>query len=207
MESITIADKQVALCRMKIDDGWSCSSDRPDEMIVPIFPTVYTPRNEADNIYYDAILENVKEGDKVLVVGCGSGADSWVAWTKCKTKIYVIDINEMAILNTYATANIGGFEVRPVLGDIRDMELPDDFKNFDWVLWSMPHLGERLEENNYHDGDDGSILKAFVELLPKLGGKAIIWNRKKAQKFIDLPYEIIKTNNMGSVVILIKGLT
>ena len=202
MESVTRADKRVALCRMKIDNGWSCSSDRPDEMIVPIFPTVYNPTYATDKIYYDAILENVQEGDKVLVVGCGSGTDSWTAWTKCKTKIYAIDINEMAILNLFATANIGGFKVRPIRGDIRDMELPDDFKNFDWVLWNLPFLSTgRLKDQNYHDGDDGSVVSAFVELLPRLGGKALILGTKATLGYVK-DYSVIKTNGDYLVLLL-----
>jgi SAM-dependent methyltransferase len=172
-------------------------------MIVPIFPTVYNPVCETDKIYYDAILENVQEGDKVLVVGCGSGADSWVAWTRCKTKIYAIDINEMAILNTYATANIGGFEVRPICGDIRDIELPDDFKDFDWVLWNLPfmHTG-RLEYQNHHDGDDGSVIEAFVKLLPQLGRRAIIIGTDATLDYVS-DYAVLKTD--GRYLVLLFG--
>ncbi|GAG03581.1 unnamed protein product, partial [marine sediment metagenome] len=180
---------QTALCYMRVaEDGWFATTATSDELkdligqepeiVFPIFPTVFTP-TDSERAYYNAALDNIKEGDKILVMCCGSGADAWVAWLKAKTLIYAIDINEQAILNTYTTARMGGFEVRPVQGDIRSMELPEDFKGFDCVLGNVPFRtgGIPLEQNNYHDGDDGSVIQAFMGLLPSLlkpGGRVVL---------------------------------
>jgi methylase of polypeptide subunit release factors len=58
-----------------------------------------------------------------LVIGCGSGADTWAAWLKSRTLVHAIDINPMAIVNTYATARLGGYHVEAVAGDITNMTL------------------------------------------------------------------------------------
>lgn len=201
---ITQTDDRTALCYMRIDqDGWFMANPATTtelkeligqaeaEIVYPIFPTVFTPIIE-EKAYYDAISDNVKEGDKVLVVCCGSGVDAWVASLKSKNKIYAIDINEQALLNLFAVANIGGFEVRPVQGDMRDMELPEDFKDFDFIFGNIPFLDWHipLEQNNYHDGDDGSIITAFMKLLPTLlkkKGKAIIAGTEATEKYINCP--------------------
>lgn len=58
-----------------------------------------------------------------LVIGCGSGADTWAVWLKSRTLVHAIDINPMAIVNTYATARLGGYHVEAVAGDITNMTL------------------------------------------------------------------------------------
>jgi predicted RNA methylase len=201
----SLYDQAFHLCRLLIaEEGWQveliCRSTRlrysttpmTDELLIPLFPTVYAP-TPADKEYYDAILNSdIQQGDKVLVIGTGSGSDAWAAWTRCRSTIYTIDINPMAIANTRATADLGGFRVRQALGDIRTIELPEDFGGFDYVLWNMPFLewGNELE-SNYYDGDDGSIMERFMELLPSLlseEGQAIIMNTPAAKRYIHRPF-------------------
>ncbi len=177
------------------------------ELVLPVFPTVYKPNN-VDRLYYQSLLESgIACGDKVLVVGTGSGCDAWVAWLKSQSLVYVIDINPMAIANTKATARLGGFEVRALLGDIREADLPDDFQEFDFVLWNMPFLnsGDRA---NFHDGDDGRILKGFLTLLPSLlkqGGQAILLNTADAAEFISLPHTAKRDEGEYVVYIIAKS--
>ncbi|MHC4442173.1 MAG: class I SAM-dependent methyltransferase [Planctomycetota bacterium] len=176
------------------------------EIVIPIFPTVFTP-TMADKLYYDAILESdIEQGDKVLVIGTGSGSDAWVAWLKSQSIIYVIEVNPMAIVNARSTARLGDFQIKPILGDIRDIDLPEDFSNFDFVLWNMPFLEEGLtiEEANFHDGDNGSILRSFLTLLPSLlkkDGQAIILNTANALEFINFPN--LTTKKSGNYVVYI----
>ncbi len=147
-------------CYMKVkvdENGWFTASinnvklkelisTSDKEIVIPIFPTVYTPDNY-DNLYYNTILESdIEQGDKVLVIGTGSGSDAWIAWLKSQSLIYVIDINPMAIANTKATARLGNFQVKPIFGDIRNIDFPEDFSNFDFVLWNMPFLEEEEAE-------------------------------------------------------------
>ena len=176
------------------------------EILIPIFPTVYEPKM-VDKIYYDAILESgIKPGDKVLVIGTGSGADAWVAWLKSSAPVYVVEINPMAIANTRAVARLGNFQIKPIVGDITKVDLPDDFKDFDFVLWNMPFIWKKerlepfngkIENNTFYDGDDGTILKNFLALLPSLlkkDGTAILLNNTLAQDFIPAPGVMTKTN-------------
>jgi hypothetical protein len=88
------------------------------------------------------------------------------------------------------------------LGDIRDVDLPEDFSNFDFVLWNMPYLGLDLEERNFHDGDDGDILTSFLALLPSLlkkDGQVIIINNAEAIEYIKFPN--ITTKRQGDVLV------
>lgn len=166
-------------------------------LIIPIFPTVYSPGGanfKADVQYYNFLLKQggIKKNDKVLVIGSGSGSDVWVAWLKTQAKVYAIDINPIAVANTKATAQIGGFPVEAIKGDIREMSLPKGFSDFDYVLWNMPFIFESCTyaTETLHDCDDGSIIKKFTALLPRLlkqGGKAIILNTKLAIDQIDFP--------------------
>ena len=209
-------------CYMKVDEnGWSATSidnllqlaerinTTDKEIVIPIFPTVYTPSN-IDNLYYNTVLESdIEQGDKVLVIGAGSGSDAWVAWLKSQSLVYVIEVNPMGIANINTTARLGNFQVKPILGDITDINLPQDFSNFDFVLWNMPFLwpdeeGERLEERNCHDGDDGSILRSFLKLLPSLlkkDGQAIILNTPDALEFIK--FQNLTTKEDGNVIVYI----
>lgn len=171
------------------------STGGSQELVIPIFPSVYAP-NPSDKVYYDYLPESgIGEGDKVLVIGAGTGADAWAASLVSKAPVYVVEINPLAVVNIRATARLGGFEVRPFLGDATTAELPDDFSGFDYVLWNMPFLeeGSTLEEyadRNHHDGDDGSILRAFLRRLPSLvkeGGTAILLNFDFADPYFTDP--------------------
>jgi len=214
-----ILDDKTAIGYMRVDkNGWFTATpitaelkklfgEAETEIIYPIFPTVFTPIIE-EKAYYDAILDNVKEGDKVLVVGCGAGSDVWSAWLKAKTMIYTIDINPQAILNVYATARMGGFEVRPIQGDIREMRMPKDFKDFDYIVGNTPFLNYPipLEDNNYHDGDDSTVTKAFIKLLHSLlkkDGRAIMVGTEETEEYINLPME--KSEYASFTVYMLKG--
>jgi hypothetical protein len=182
------------------------------EILIPVFPTVYLPIN-SDSLYYNTILESdIESDDKVLVIGSGTGSDAWVAWLKSQSLVYVIEINPMAVANINTTARLGNFPVKTILGDITKVDIPKDFNDFDYVLWNMPYIypeekGQELEERNYHDGDDGSILRSFLELLPTLlkkDGQAIILNTEAAREYIKFPNVTSKSSEAEYVVYIIK---
>lgn len=212
--------------RLTIDDsGWSTgyvgtyedldrylqrSPPPGEEFVIPVFPTVFAP-NMVDRLYYDAILESdIEPGDKVLVIGAGSGADSWVVSRMTEGAVYVVDVNPMAIVNTRMTAHLAGFQIEPLVGDIRDVELPDGFRDFDFVVWNMPFLeeGTLIKERDFHDGDDGTILKAFLARLPSLlkpDGTAIVLNVSDAQAYITSPGVTTRTDGRVMVFVIPNG--
>lgn len=216
-------EEPVRWCYLKFDrDGWSATpinnllqlkervntSDK--EIVIPVFPTVYMPMNE-DALYYNAIIESdIKKDDKVLVIGSGSGSDAWAAWLKSQSRIFVVEINPMAVANINTTARIANFPVKAIVGDITKVKLPKEFDDFDYVLWNMPYLfpeekGKSLEGRNYHDGDDGTILKAFLKLLPSLlkrDGHVILLNTGAAREFIKFPDLAAKKKNDVNDVVL-----
>ena len=215
----TVVEDATSLCYMRVDDaGWFTANPTSAELrgligtaeteiVYPIFPTVFTPVDD-ERAYYNAVLDNVKEDDKVLVVSCGSGSDAWLAWLKAKTKIYTIDINEQAILNTYSTARMGGFTVRPLRADIRDMELPDDFKDFDCIVAMLPYMGGAtpMEQANYHNGDDGTVTEALMKLLPsvlKQAGRAVVSGTIETEAYLSLPAK--KTEHDEFMVYVLNG--
>lgn len=166
-----------------------------NRLAIPLFPTVYQP-DISDKIYYDTIAQSdIAPGDKVLVVGTGSGADSWAVWRKSRSKVYAVELNPMSVVNARATARLGGFELEALVGDFTEIELPDEFRDFDYVLWNMPFVDWKAAEDDpstvYHyDGDDGTIVAKFLERLPDLlkpDGQAIALNYAAAQRFMTTP--------------------
>jgi hypothetical protein len=197
-----------------LDDRLGRPSPSGNEILIPIFPTVYTPLM-VDEPYYDAILKSgIKPGDKVLVIGTGSGADAWVASLKSKAPVYVVEVNPLAVANARMTARLAGFQIKPVLGDMTKVALPDDFRDFDFVLWNMPFMWKpaRIEEvsfknNSFHDGDDGSLLKAFMPMLPsflKKGGTAVLLNSPLAKDLI-APYGVMTKSNQVCALFVVHN--
>lgn len=165
------------------------------EIVIPVLPSVYLP-DDIDRLYYDAIqASDIGPDDKVLVIGPGSGTDSWAVSLKTDVPVYAIDINPMAVVNAKLTARLAGFEIRPIVGDFRDADLPDSFRDFDYVLWNMPFVevdatADKFERRDFHDGDEGDVLQAFLARLPTLlkdDGVAIALNFALAREQIDLP--------------------
>lgn len=195
-------------------------SARNPSLVIPIFPTVYSPGDDnhlgPDAAYYNYLLKDsrIKKLDKVLVVGSGSGADSWVAWLKSRSRVFAIDINPLAVANTRAAAQIGTFPIRAIQGDIGTADLPEDFSGFDEVLWNMPFLDEGdYAQDLFHDHDNGDVLDTFLARLPKLlkaGGEAILLNTQEAVDRMHWPKREIRkvpgasTTNSALYIIVLR---
>jgi len=225
-----ILDSQSCLCYIEADKktGWYSKDIRDrktlgeicrrlakksDSLIIPVFPTVYSPgvNLETDKFYFDAVLgaAGIRSNDKVLVVGPGTGADAWAAWLRAKDRIYVVDINPMAVANTKAVAMLAGFAVEAAVGDVTKTSLPKDFSGFDFVLWNMPMLNPpetilSVPGRLSHDGDDGSLFDAFMTVLPRLlkkSGTAVVWNRSNAGDRIPYPFKSVKYRDFAVFMI------
>ncbi len=183
--------------------------------IIPVFPTVSSPGDgfEGCKPYYDYILQKsgIKKHDKVLVIGPGTGSDVWVAWLKSQDTVFAVDINPLAVANTKAVAQIGGFPADVIQGDIRTMVWPDRFKDFDFVLWLMPFWADvpncGYETSKFNTCDNGNLLKEFLLLIPKLlkkDGKAIFLNSPRAAEVVHFRSQEMFQEN-GSVVFVVTN--
>ena len=166
-------------------------------IILPIFPTVYSPGEDiaikSDHGYVKAVWHLDEDYQKqrgrplpaikdVLVMGGGSGFDTWLAhemWKKWaqnhpgekaqEPRFHVRDINPFAVANVRIMAKNAGFQVHADVGD----NLPETGE-YDLILWNMPCFnpqGTSKTENtrleNLHDGYFGpNDLAEFSYRLP-----------------------------------------
>jgi len=169
-------------------------------VVFPVLPTVFPPTLSSDKAYHLSIwgkepgndsgeTQGLKLGDKVLLVGPGSGFDSWLSSLITKTEICVSGLNPFEIANTEIFAKLANFKVHArVFDNIADKLGQPAFpgQTFDWVLWNMPHLEADFPSRHYrrfsdsHDGDpEGLILQRFLWYLSDVlsaGGRSRIWN-------------------------------
>jgi len=195
--------EQILMQDKKFSGGW----------IIPIFPTVSSPGDDFEGCkpYYDYILQKsgIRKHDKVLVIGPGTGSDVWVAWQKSQDIIYAVDINPLAVANTKAVAQIGGFPADVIQGDIRTMAWPDRFRDFDFVLWNMPFMGQdpscKYDAIKFITCDKGDVLEDFLLLIPKLlkkGGKAIFLNSPGAAEKVRFKDQEVITGPRSAVFVV-----
>ncbi|MBN1596488.1 hypothetical protein JW933_11235, partial [candidate division FCPU426 bacterium] len=170
------------------------SPSTANRLIVPVFPTVFSPATQdKDQYYYQVLAEKLQpqKGGEVLVVGPGSGADSWVAALKGFSEIHAVGINPLEIANLRATAALAGFAVETTQADnimTADGRYVFQGKTFDYIVWNMPVLRPAREAiytsrtgHGFWDGDFGGFaLKRFAQgllALLKENGLGIIWNQ------------------------------
>lgn len=190
-----------------------------EEIIIPVYPTVYSPGNpvaDVDDGYYNYIYKHMglRLDHKVLVVGPGSGSDTWTISRKTGGKVWAVGINPLEVANTVRTAAIGGFEVDAVVGNNIIDEMGHSVfpgRKFNRIVWSMPHFshrpfgfsGSHPSFSEFWDPDyEGQVLKRFVKGLPLLlepDGYAIIWNKNIPDAMLH-SFEGVKIEKVESMV-------
>ncbi len=170
------------------------------QIILPILPTVYSPARylSVDKKYYQEIYYgvenqfNIQANDRLLLLGPGSGIDTWLASLKTKETIHVAGINpfEVAsaqILAQIATVSIVAIQHNNIIDDDWSIIFPE--QSFDKFLWNMPAFTNHVkkEDLNYskiwdyhfHDNDMKRFLTGlFYKLYP--AGKALLWTTQGA---------------------------
>jgi len=162
--------------------------------VIPTFPTVYALANitpdETTYLRQVSTKFNLASDSKILVVGPGTGVDTWISSFRTSEPIRVVGINPLEVANTKATAKIAGFKVNAIVGDnVADekgnLRFPGE--KFDAVFWSMPAVwpegfpeGHAPSLSDFWDGDVGSFVltrlaKAMPEML-KPDGRSLLWN-------------------------------
>lgn len=167
------------------------------DVVIPLFPTVYSParyeNQSLDDAYYHAIFPghanrgapdqkaHVLPGQSALVVGAGSGLELLLISQQTERKVYGLDVNPFAVANARATAKHLNFEVNVQVHDnIADADgrLAFPALTFDRVFWNMPAFGKRyipsvntIKDFIYQtwDGDKhGVVLRRFIGALPRI---------------------------------------
>jgi hypothetical protein len=190
--------------------------------VIPVFPTVYALYNitPAEREYLRLVSKkfDLPADSNILVVGPGTGVDTWIASFRTNRPVVVLGINPLEVANTKAAAKIAGFAVRGIVGDnVADEKgnsrLPGD--RFDAIYWSMPAVWpEGFPENHapslrdLWDGDVGAgVLKRFARALPALlkpGGGALLWNIASFVDGKDIVAEILETADTGKKVLNVE---
>lgn len=162
--------------------------------VIPTFPTVYALANitpdETTYLRQVSTKFNLSADSKLLVVGPGTGVDTWIASFRTREPIWVVGINPLEVANTKATAKIAGFKVHAIVGDnVADekgnLRFPGE--KFDAVFWSMPAVwpagfpeGHAPSLSDFWDGDVGSfVLTRLAKALPEMlkpEGRSLLWN-------------------------------
>ncbi len=189
-------------------------SKDPDRkmLLLPIFPTVFPPSGDPqhDTEYHKAILIDprfdLNENQRTLVVGSGSGFDTWLVSLKTRKTVSVIDINPLAVANTKALAKIAGFKVLARTADnIVDESGKPTFPDarFDRIIWNMPEHVEgdgpshgqlatqrtKWYLTDHWDGDvDGFSLTRFASGLCDIlnpDSRVLIWNSNNEDSILN----------------------
>lgn len=127
------------------------------ELIFPIFPTVYSPASAetklSDTKVGTHVLQQInklalKDGDRILDVGTGSGYLIWLAWKAARARdfdveLYALDINPVAVANARYLARLAGYRLTSrthdnVMDKAGRYAFPD--KRFRCVIWNMPSV-------------------------------------------------------------------
>ncbi|OGR58107.1 MAG: hypothetical protein A2X36_12800 [Elusimicrobia bacterium GWA2_69_24] len=191
-------------------------------LIIPTFPTVYALANMTpDELeYLRGVYKRFQLGPnaKILVVGPGTGVDTWIASFRTKQPIRVIGINPLEVANTRVTAKLAGLEVRTLVGDnVADERGEPRFpgERFDAVFWSMPAVWDAPPPGpnppsftDFWDGDiGGGILERLAKALPKLlepGGVAFLWNYAPMMDGRNMVAATLETAGTGRKVFDVK---
>lgn len=190
--------------------------------VIPTFPTVYAlySMTPAEMAYLRQVSTkfDLSPDSGILVVGPGTGVDTWIASLRTRKPVVAIGINPLEVANTRAAARIAGFEVRAIVGDnVADEKgnsrLPGE--SFDAVFWSMPAVwpegfpeGHAPSLTDFWDGDVGAVvLKRFARALPGLlkpDGHALLWNVASFVDGRDIVAEILETADTGGKVLTVE---
>jgi len=146
----------------------------PDrDIIIRECEEVYPPREDS-HLLLDCL--EVKKGERVLEMGCGSGIIS-LHCAKAGALVTAVDINPKAVSCTRMNAQRNRLEVEALLSDL----FLDVQGSFDTLVFNPPYLPseeKREIEASWAGGEDGvRVLERFLRGAPShlnRGGKVVV---------------------------------
>jgi len=132
---------------------------------IPLFPTVYYYNNPYDENLLEVALPDMDGCRESLMLGSGAGLEAVCVALKYATPVDAIDINPIAIANTFAACRRTGTE------DLVHAWVSDGWnkvdKTYDAILFEAPlaiHVEQLTDPNRYDFG--GKLLKEILSDLP-----------------------------------------
>ncbi len=128
--------------------------------LIYVSPGVFNPKISLSSVFLAKNLE-VREGDYVLDLGCGTGIQAVFAAEKAR-KVVATDVNPLAVKCTWINALINGVagKVEVRLGDLFE---PVKGEVFDLIIFNPPYL----PVNPQGDLDRAWAAGANLELLKR----------------------------------------
>jgi len=170
-------------------------------IMLPRFHSVFTPGSIYINKLLSVVHPLIKENDRVLVIGTGSGVDSVVLAAK-GAQVDATDINPIALVNTRASAVLTGTQsrIRAFQSDVFD-RVTDKYNYiiFDAPLAIKSSMAKAFkfegENPNLHD-PEAKILRSLIAGLENHlldGGKLFVMTHKELP--VELPSHLyLKTH-------------
>lgn len=179
------------------------------QILIPVFPTVYTPawHTQIDRKYWEALAYGkeayfqLKDGDKALLIGPGSGMDTWLTWLTTQSTIHVSGINPLEVANTRVTAQLAGIPLESkvfnnVMNDQQQLVFHGQF--FDVLIWNMPYYVKnlfpihgrnnrlsRFWDKHFTHQDVDLFLEGLKQIL-RAQGTSLLWNNTHMVERINL---------------------
>ncbi|MCX6803993.1 MAG: methyltransferase [Candidatus Diapherotrites archaeon] len=112
-----------------------------DKRII-VYPTVHSPKYFTDTEFFAGALP-IKEGERFLEIGCGTGVISLFACVRGAKEVVAVDINPDAVKNTGENLFFHGFGRKSKCLK-SDLFSALKGEKFDTIFWNMPfHCGKK----------------------------------------------------------------
>ena len=159
--------------------------------LLPVFPSVFTFKNEYLYHLMNVVLHQIKASQKTLVLGSGSGFDAAIIASQFKMRVDATDFNPMAVANTRAMSLLTHTDeyIHAWESDLFD-QIPG---RYDVIIFDSPvkvNLNESSLANDPNRYDrEGILLRRLLRELPahlNPGGKLYLMNRKDLKELLPL---------------------
>lgn len=147
---------------------------------IPVFPTVFLPHSCYTRALVQAAIKDASRAQRILILGCGAGAEAVFFAKTTKAEVHCVDINSWAVANTHVTARVHGLENKILAWD-SDLFHTVTLR-YDVILANLPLSfpgDQSYPDTNLFD-QDGVLLQRFVSefrhyLFPSGKAFAMTW--------------------------------